>query len=106
MDGFRLARVPAQENRGELAVPETLHAEDGRAARLLLLAGEHIPRAQAIAHRADADTNRICGDVQERVKGDDFVDFATPDVHVIGNRIRKLGRDRPDIAANAPEVVE
>ena len=85
---------------------ETLDAEDGSAARLLLLTCEQILRAQAIAYRSDTDPNRICRDVQERVKGDDLVDFSTPDVHVIGNRIRKLGRDRPDVAANAPEVVE
>jgi acetylornithine deacetylase len=34
------------------------------------------------------------------------VHFATADVHAVGDRVRELGRDRPDLAPNAPEVVE
>ena len=32
--------------------------------------------------------------------------LAAPDVHVVGERVRELGRDRPDLAADAAEVVE
>ena len=32
--------------------------------------------------------------------------LAAPDVHVVGERIRELRRDRTDLAAHASEVVE
>jgi hypothetical protein len=34
------------------------------------------------------------------------VHLAASDVHVVGEGVRELGRDRPDLAANPPEVVE
>ena len=32
--------------------------------------------------------------------------LASADVHVVGERVRQLGRDRPHLTAHAPEVVE
>ena len=43
---------------------------------------------------------------QERVEGDDLVHLAAADVHVVGDRVGQLHRDRSHLAANASEVVE
>jgi hypothetical protein len=87
-------------------VPEALDAEDGHAARVLLLARQELLRAEAIADRPDADTDGLHRDLQEGVEADDLVNFAAADVHVIGERVRELGRQGADLAPDAPEVIE
>ena len=102
----RLDRVAAGQHGCEIAVPQALDAEHGDAARLLLLAREQVRGAQAVAHGADADADSIHRDAEERVEGGDLGNLAAPDVHVVGERVRELRRDRPDLAADAAEVVE
>ena len=62
--------------------------------------------AEAVADGADADAHRVRRHGQEGVEGHDLVHLATADVHVVGDGVGELGRDRPDLAANAAEVVE
>ena len=85
---------------------EAFDAEDGHAVCLLLLAREEILRAHAVADRADADANGVGRHLEETVERDDLVYLAPPDRHVVGERVRELRRDRADLAADAPEVVQ
>ena len=62
--------------------------------------------AHAVAHRAGADAHDVHRLPQERVEGDDLVHLAAADVHVVGERVRELGRERPDLPADPAEVVE
>ena len=88
--------VAVHPDRRQVAVAD---ARDGELAR----AG---PRAGAVAHRPGADANDVHRHLQERVERDDLVHLAAADAHVVGERVRELGRDRADLAANPPEVVE
>src|SRR5919106_1832495 len=106
VDDLRLDPVAPQEHRSEVAVPEALDAEDGHAVRRLLLAREQVPRAQAVAHGADADADCLRRHLEERVERDDLVHLAAPDVHVVGDRVGELGRERPDLAPHPAEVVQ
>ena len=63
-------------------------------------------RTHAVAHRPAADARDIDRHLQERVEGRDLVHLAAADVHVVGERVRELGRDRADLPADAAEVVE
>jgi hypothetical protein len=87
---------------------ETLDAQHGHAlhAFAFSLTREEISRAEAVANRADADAHGVDGHLEERVEGDDLVHLAAAHVHVVGERVRELGRDRADLAADAAEVVE
>ena len=67
---------------------------------------EQLARAEAVAHRPGADANRVGRYLQEGVERDDLVHLAAADVHVVGDGVRELHRDRPDLAAHAAEVVE
>ena len=89
----------------EVAVAEALDAED-RHAGLLLLPGQELLRAEAVADGPDADAHGVHRHLEERVEGDDLVHLAAADVHVVGERVRELGRQRADLAADAAEVVE
>ena len=67
---------------------------------------EKLARSVAIADRPRADADRVVRHLEERVEGDDLVHLATTDVHMVGERIRQLGRDRADLPPDMPEVVE
>ena len=67
---------------------------------------EELARAEAVADRPGADACGVGGNLQERVERDDLVHLAAADVHVIGERVRELHRDRADLAPDAAEVVE
>ena len=85
---------------------EALDGQDRDAVGALLLARQEVAGAEAVADGADADSDGVDGDLEERVEGDDLVHLSAPDVHAVGDRVRELGRDRPDLAADPPEVVE
>jgi len=87
-------------------VPEAFHPEDRDAVRALLLPGEEILGAEAVADRADADAYSVHRHLEEGVEGDDLVHLAPPDRHVVGERVGELRGDRPDLAADPPEVVQ
>ena len=67
---------------------------------------EELVRPEAVADRARAHPHGVRRHLQERVERDDLVHFAAPDVHVVGERVRQLHRDRADLPADAAEVVE
>ncbi len=90
--------VAAQQHRGELAVAEALDAEHRDAVRVFALPREEVLRAHAVADRPDADAHRVRRHLEERVERDDLVHLAAADVHPVGDRVRELGRDRPDLA--------
>ena len=73
---------------------------------MLLLPGHELLRAQAVANGSDADAHGVHGDLEERIEGNDLVHLAAAHVHVVGKRVRELGRERADLAADAAEVVE
>ena len=102
----RLDDVSAREHGREVAVAEALDPEHGHAVRVLLLAREQVLCAQAVADRPDADADGVGRHAEEGVERDDLVHLAAADVHVVGERVRELGRDRADLAADAAEVVE
>jgi hypothetical protein len=87
-------------------VAQALDAEDGDAVRPLLLAGEELSGAEAVANRPDANAHGIHGNLEERVEGHDLVHLAPANVHVVGERVRELRGDRADLPANPPEVVQ
>ena len=62
--------------------------------------------AEAVADRPGADADDVDRQAQVRVEGDDLRHLAAADVHVVGERVRQVGRHRPDVAANPAEVVE
>jgi hypothetical protein len=70
----------------------------------MILSTDQAPHA--VADRSGADPEDVDRLLQERVEGHDLVHLAAADVHVVGQRIRELGRERADLTANAPEVVE
>ena len=69
-------------------------------------AREEVARSEAVADRPGADAHRIGRHLQEGVERDDLVHLAASDVHVVGESVRELHRDRADLAAHAAEVVE
>ena len=89
-------RVALHPHRCEVAVADAGDRELSRAG----------PRAHAVADRPGADAHDVHRLAQERVERDDLVHLAAADVHVVGDRVRELGGDRPDLAAHAAEVVE
>ena len=72
----------------------------------LLSLHEEVPSAKAVAHRPGAHAERVERVSKERVERDDLVDLAAPDVHVIRERVRELGRDRSDLPSDSAEIVE
>ena len=92
--------VPARHRRREIAVPEARDLDRSR--RRL----EQLASPEAVAHRSGADANGVRRNLKERVEGDDLVHLAAADVHVVGDRVGQLHRDRSHLAANASEVVE
>ena len=92
--------VAARQDRREIAV-----AEAGDLDRTGVLR-EQLARSEAVADGPGADAHRVDRHLEERVEGDDLVHLAAPDVHVVGERVRELRRDRADLAADAAEVVE
>ena len=86
-------------------MPEALNAKHRRSVCASLL-GEELLRAETVADGADADANGVHRHVEERVEGHDLVDLASPDVHVVRDRVRQLGGNRADLAPDAPEIVE
>ena len=98
--------ISAQEDRCEIAMAEALHADHRASVSLLLLPGEELLGPEAVAHRADADPDRVDRHAQEGVEGDHLVDLAAADVHVVGEGVRELGRDGADLPAHPAEVVQ
>ena len=81
--------------RREIAVADTGDLEPA------VRAGAH-----AVADGAGADARDVQRHLEKGVEGDDLVHLAAADVHVVGERVRELRRDRPDLAADPAEVVE
>ena len=97
--GDAAAHVVAVQHDGrKVAVAEARHLD--RAVR------EERARAGAVADRSRADADGVGRDLQEGVERDDLVHLAPSDRHVIGERVRELRPDRPDLAAQPAEVVE
>ena len=92
--------VPARHRRREIAVPEARDLDRSR--RRL----EQLASPEAVAHRSGADANGVRRNLEERVERDDLVHLAAADVHVVGDRVGQLHRDRSHLAANASEIVE
>ncbi len=90
--------VSVEDDRSEVAMAEAGHLD--RPAR------EKRSRAGAVADRPGAHPHRVDRHLQEGVERDDLVHLAAPDVHVVGERVRELGPDRADLAAEPAEVVE
>ncbi len=90
--------VAVEDDRREIAMAEAGHLER--------IAGQQLARARAVADGPRADADRVDGHLEERVERDDLVHLAAADVHVVGERVRELGPDRPDLAAQPAEVVE
>ena len=68
---------------------------------------ERSSRAPKQSHTGPVQTRRASvGTCEERVERDDLVHLAAADVHVVGDGVGQLHRDRPDLAADAAEVVE
>jgi hypothetical protein len=89
-------RIALHPHRREVAVAD---------ARDRQLAGAG-PPAQAVADRSGAHADDVDRLAEERVERDDLVHLAAPDVHVIGERVCELGRERADLPADPTEVVE
>ena len=86
---------------------EARHLDDRESLRReLLCLRQQLARTEAVAYRPGADAQCVERDLQERVERDDFVHLAAANVHVVGERVGKLGCDRPHLAADAPEIVE
>ena len=92
--------VASRLYRREVAVAET-----GDLDRVGMLR-EQIASAEAVAHRPRADAVRVRRHLQERIEGHDLVHLSAPDVHVVGEGVRKLGSDRPHFSPDAAEVVQ
>ena len=92
--------VAARHRGREVAMAEARDLD--RAGRAL----EELARAEAVADGPGADAYGVGGNLQERVERDDLVHLAAADVHVVGERVRELHRDRADLAPDAAEVVE
>ena len=92
--------VPAHQHRREVAVPETGNLD--RAG----ICFQQRPAAEAVADRPGADPHHVDGQPQIRVERQHLGDLAAADVHVVGERVRELGRHWPDVPADPAEVVE
>ena len=104
---LRQDRVAARADGSEVAVPEARHLDDRQRLRGELLSlRQQLARAEAVADGTRADAQRLERHAQERVEGGDLVHLAATDVHVVGERIGELGRDRPDLTPDASQVVE
>ena len=90
--------VAVQDDGREVTVPEARNL-DG-------VLVEQAARPRAVAHRPGAHAHRIDGNLEERVERDDLVHVAVAQVHPVGECVGELRRDRPDLAADATEVVE
>ncbi len=105
--GTIAAIAAARRGRRELAVPEARHLDDGEPLRReLLRVGEQVAAAEAVADRAGAHAHDVDRQAQVRVERDDLGNLAAADVHVVGERVGELGRDRPDVPAHPAQVVE
>ena len=72
----------------------------------LALGASSCARAHAVADGPGADADDVDRHAQERVERDDLVHLAAADVHVVGERVGELRRDRADLAPDPAEVVE
>jgi hypothetical protein len=82
--------VAVQHDGREVAVAEARNLDGA--------VPEQLARAGAVADRTGADPNRVHGHLQEGVEGDDLVHVPPAQVHPVGERIREVRRDRPDLA--------
>jgi hypothetical protein len=103
--------VAVHPHRGEIAVPNACDFEHTLRMRMILSDGMRMILTacglpHAVADRPGADADDVDGLLQERVERDDLVHLAAADVHVVGQRVRELGGERADVAADPPEVVE
>src|SRR5204863_9919972 len=86
--------------RSEVAVAEAGHLEGA------WMPLEQRARTHAVADRAGADARRARWHLQEGIEGDDLVDLSPANVHVVGERVGELGRDRADLPPDSTEVVQ
>ena len=103
VDGLRHDPVADRVDRRELAVTEARHLDDGS---MLLQASEKVATAETVADRSGADADRVGSNLEERIERDDLVHLAAPDRHVVGERVRKLGREWADLPPDPTQVVE
>jgi hypothetical protein len=88
-------------------VAEAGHLQGGQTIRgALFRLREEIPRAETVADRPRADSERVERLSEERIEGDDFVHVAAPDVHVVGERVGELRGERSDLTPDPTEIVE
>ena len=80
--------VAARQHGREVAVAEAGDLDRARVLR------EQLARAEAVADRAGADADGVDRHLEERVERDDLVHLAAADVHVVGERVGELRRDR------------
>jgi hypothetical protein len=92
--------VAASQHGGEIAVAETRDLDRSGCAR------EQLSGSVAVADRTGADARGLYGHLQKGVERDHLVHLAASNVHVVGERVRELRRDRADLTPYAPEVVE
>ncbi len=67
---------------------------------------EELACAETVADRSGAHARSVRRHLQERVERHDLVDLAPPDVHMVGERVGQLHRDRAHLAPDAAEIVE
>ena len=92
--------VAAGVDRRQIAVPEARDLDRVGVLR------EHVARAVAVADRSGAHSHGVDRHLEELVEGDHLVHLAAPDVHVVGEGVGEVRRQRPDLPPHAPEVVE
>ena len=92
--------VAAHHRGSEVAVADARHLDRARA----LL--EQRAAAEAVADRPRADPDDVGRQAQVRVERGHLGHLAAADVHVVGERVRELGRDRAEVPADPAEVVE
>jgi hypothetical protein len=103
--------VTVHPHRGEIAVANACDFEHTLRMRMILNISVRMILTSCgpphtVADRPGADADDVDRLLQERVERDDLVHLAAADVHVVGQRVRELGRQRADLAADPPEVVE
>ena len=103
----RQDRVPASAHGCDIAVAEAGNLDYGHSVLdAFLRPGQQVARAEAVAYGPGAHANAVVRQLEVRVERDDLRHLAAADVHVVCERVGKLGRHRPHTAANRAEIVE
>jgi len=92
--------VAAHHGRGQVAVADAGHLDRARA----LL--EQRTAAEAVANRSRADPADVGRQAEVGVERGHLGHLSAADVHVVGELVRELGRDRAEVPADPAEVVE